>query len=774
MRPGRHSLAEAPACRCKPEEWIVHARNLPLPLPPFAPFLYHPVVRYRLLVSFWLLAAPAAFAAAPVGDHAPAYALSGVPVGLAARNGFVANLDASLGKKPNNSSIDLHNTPWGQTNTLPNILLIVSDDAGYHDFSMQGNTNFPTPRIDALAAGGARFTSGYVCGAVCSPTRASVMTGRYPQRFGHESNPPAPSTRGLPTNEVTFASLLKNAGYVTGCVGKWHLGELAQFYPTARGFDSFLGFLGPARSYFPIAGPASYEVISSNGVTLAEAGYTTDRFGQAATNFIQRHASEPWFLYLCFNAVHSPLDPDAARINRLTNYTYSSPDRLKQAAVTLALDDNVGLVLDTLDAVNLSSNTLVMFINDNGGDPDWPSDNSPLRDAKTSLYEGGVRVPYLARWPGHIPAGQVLTNPVISLDLLPTALAAAGAPGPTNHPLDGLNLLPLVTGQTNALPRDTLYWRTQGRTAGQSAVRKGDWKMHITDTTGLVQLFQLNPDGTGEFTDLATNNPAKVLELMAAFAQWEAKTLGPLWGQGAVPTINSPYVDSSDLGWLLDGPTSAYSYALVKLRERINWNADFTLKWKLETDSAGTNHNGYLAFGSAANESSLIRAGLKRDAGQPVITEPGSAGESTLTGLTFPSGVLDVEVAFARADNSLTLRVGTNSLKRVLSANYPAITHLGYAVRQARTRFGFFEVDPAIKLAVKQVAAVAGPGGGFRLDAQIERGAPARLVLERTAALGTPFVTVTNSPQLFLGNKLFRFQDTGGGTAAFYRVRAEP
>ncbi len=658
---------------------------------------------------------------------------------------------------------------------LPNILLIVSDDAGYHDFSMQGSTNFPTPRIDALAASGVRFTSGYVCGAVCSPTRASIMTGRYQQRFGNESNPPSPSTRGLPTNEVTFASLLQSAGYVTGCVGKWHLGELAQFQPTARGFDSFYGFLGAARSYFPIASPRSYEVISSNGVTLAESGYTTDRFGQAATNFIQKHAAEPWFLYLCFNAVHSPLDADPARINRLTNYSYASTNRLKQAAVTLALDDNVGLVLDKLEALNLSSNTLVFFVNDNGGDPDWPSDNSPLRDAKTSLYEGGVRVPYLLRWPGHVPGGQVLPNPVITLDLLPTALAAAGASVPTNRPLDGLNLLPLVSGQTNALPRDTLFWRTKGRTLGQSAVRKGDWKLHMTDDTGLVQLFQLNPDGTGEYADLATNNPAKMLELMAAFAQWEAKTVEPLWGQGVVPTINNPFVDSSDLGWLLDGATSAYGYALVKLRERINWDADFRLKWKLETDSAGTNHNGYLAFGSAASEASVIRAGLERAAGRLVITEPGSGGQSVLTGQTFPSGVLDLEVAFARADNSLTLRLGTNSLKRVLSIPYPAITHLGYAVRQARTRFGFFEVDPASKLAIKRFGSVPGPGGGFQLDVQIERGSPAGLILERTAALGTPFVTVTNSPQLYLGGKLFRFQDAaGGGEAACYRVRAQP
>jgi len=654
------------------------------------------------------------------------------------------------------------------TATPPNILLIVADDMGYHDLSLHGNTNFPTPRIDALAAGGVRFTSGYVSAPICSPTRAGFMTGRYQQRFGHESNPPTATTRGLSTSEVTFATLMKNAGYATGAVGKWHLGSDPEFYATARGFDSFFGFLGAGRSYFPIASPTSLEVISSNGVTQPETGYTTDRFGQAATNFIGRHASEPWFLYLPFNAVHSPLDPDTARVARLASYSYSSPDRKSQAAVTLALDDNVGLVLDTLDALNLATNTLVFFINDNGGDPDWPSDNSPLRDAKTSIYEGGIRVAWVMRWPAQIPAGQVLTNPVISLDALPTALAAAGVPIPTSHPLDGVNLLPLVTGQTNALPRDTLYWRTWGRTFGQSAVRRGDWKLHINNTNSFVQLFHLNPDGTGEYNNLATNNPAKLLELMGAFSQWEVQTLEPLWGRNVLPMINSPYVDSSDLGWLVQGASTAYSYALVKLRERINWSADFTLRWQMQVDATGT--NGVIAFGSAASEASLFRAGLDVIAGRLLIIEP-SGAQSVLNGLTFPNGVLDLEIAYSRADNSLTLRQGTNSLKRTLSTSLSAITQIGYGVRKARTSFGFFEIDPAVKLAIKKFTAA---GGSLQFDVQLERGAPASLILERTAALDTPFETVTNAPQLFLGNKLFRFQVSGGAeAAAFYRIRAQ-
>lgn len=659
---------------------------------------------------------------------------------------------------------------WAADGSRPNILLIVADDMGYHDLSLHGNTNFPTPRIDALAAAGVRFTSGYASGAVCSPTRAGLLTGRYQQRFGHESNPPAGSTRGLPTNEVTMAALLKSAGYVTGCIGKWHLGELPQFYPTARGFDEFFGFTGAGRSYFPIASPKSHEVITSNGVVQPEFGYTTDRFGQAATNFIARHAGQPWFLYLCFNAVHSPLDADPARISRLSHYSYPDTNRLLQAAVTLALDDNVGLVLDALDRLNLASNTLVFFINDNGGDPDWPSDNWPLRDAKVSVYEGGIRVPFLMRWPGRIAPGQVISEPVIGLDILPTALAAAGVAAPTNRLLDGVNLLPLLTGQTNALPRDTLFWRMRGRTLAQSAARRGDWKLHITDTNGFVQLFRLNPDGTGEYTDLATNNPAKVLELMAAFARWEGQTTEPFFGQGALPTINSPYVDSSDLGWLVEGTSAATSYALVKLRERINWDADFTLRWQMDADTPGTNHNGYLAFGSAANEASLFRAGLEREAGRLVIAEPGGA-QSTLTGLTFPNGVLDLAVDFRRADRSLTLRWGPHSVRRVLSVNYAPITHVGYAVRQARTRFGFFQIEPPVKLAIRSFAPTA--GGGWQCDVVLERGAPTRLILERAASVNGPFTPVADAPNLFLGNKTFRFSDVTGGATAFYRVRAE-
>ena len=403
--------------------------------------------------------------------------------------------------------------------------------------------------------------------------------------------------------------------------------------------------------------------------------------------------------------------------------------------MTLALDDNVGLVLDTLQALNLATNTLVAFVNDNGGVSG--RDNTPLRDFKGSLYEGGVRVPYLLRWAGLIPTNQVSHEPVITLDLLPTLLAAAGAPPPTNHPLDGVSLLPLALGQTNRLPREPLFfWRTGGRTSGQSAVRKGDWKLHRVDTTGQTELYQLNPDGTGEYTNLATNNPQKVLELMALFDQWEAQTPEPFWGNGAVTTLHGAWADSSDLGWLLDAATNRPAYVLTTLREPITWNEDFSLVWRMETTGARANENGYIAFGPGAAESSLIRAGLERSPGRLVITEPGAAGESELTGLTFPAGVLELELAYAVADNSLTLRWGTNTLTRILSTRYASVTHLGYAVWQAQTRFGFFEVRPATRLILHDPTKPSVPGAAFQFSVQVERQVPGTLTLERAAGLG--------------------------------------
>ena len=302
----------------------------------------------------------------------------------------------------------------------PNILFIVADDLGYADVGFQGCKDIPTPNLDALATSGVRFTSGYVSGPYCSPTRAGLMTGRYQTRFGHEFNPGG--SDGLPLSETTIADRLKAAGYATGLVGKWHLGSLPQFHPQKRGFDEFFGFLGGAHDYFRSAG------ILRGTEPVKDLDYTTDAFGREAVAFIERHKAEPWFLYLAFNAVHTPMQATDDRLAKFPGI--EDKQRRTYDAMTLALDDAVGTVRRKLADAGLEQDTLVLFISDNGG-PTMPgttingSRNTPLRGSKRTTLEGGIRVPFVVSWPGHLKPG-VYDQPVIQLDADATALAACG------------------------------------------------------------------------------------------------------------------------------------------------------------------------------------------------------------------------------------------------------------------------------------------------------------------------------------------------------------
>ena len=324
----------------------------------------------------------------------------------------------------------------------PNILLIVGDDMGYADVGFHGCKDIPTPNLDALAASGVRFTSGYVTGPYCSPTRAGLLTGRYQTRFGHEFNPGGQDT-GLPLTETTLADRLKAAGYATGLVGKWHLGAEAAMHPQKRGFDEFFGFLGGAHSYFKAGG------ILRGTEPVSEMDYTTDAFGREAVAFIERHKGEPWFLYLAFNAVHTPMDATEDRLARFPNI--ADKQRRTYSAMMLAMDEVVGRVRRKLSEVGLERNTLVTFISDNGG-PAMPgvtvngSRNDPLRGSKRTTLEGGIRVPFIISWPGHVKPG-VFGSPAVQLDLHATALAAAGVAAKPEWKLDGVNLLPFLSGE---------------------------------------------------------------------------------------------------------------------------------------------------------------------------------------------------------------------------------------------------------------------------------------------------------------------------------------
>src|SRR3954447_12610683 len=356
----------------------------------------------------------------------------------------------------------------------PNILFIVGDDMGYADEGFRGCQDIPTPHLDALAKASMRCTNGYVSGPYCSPTRAGLMTGRYQTRFGHEFNAGAAGS-GLPLSETTIATRLKAAGYVTGLVGKWHLGSEPQFHPQKRGFDEFFGFLGGAHDYFQDQG------ILRGTQQVDEKEYLTDAFGREAVSFIEKHKNETWFLYLAFNAVHTPMQANDPRLMKFSHI--SDQRRRTYAAMMSAMDDAVGRVRKKLDETGLAQKTLVTFISDNGG-PTMPgttvnaSSNKPLRGSKRTTLEGGIRVPYLVSWPGHVKSG-VYDKPVIQLDLNATALTAAGEAIQPDWKLDGVDLAPFFAGTNAAAPHESLYWRF----GKQVAIRHGDYKRARYDTT---------------------------------------------------------------------------------------------------------------------------------------------------------------------------------------------------------------------------------------------------------------------------------------------------
>jgi arylsulfatase A-like enzyme len=425
----------------------------------------------------------------------------------------------------------------------PNIVILLADDLGYADLGFQGGRDIPTPHLDALAASGTRCTNGYVSGPYCSPTRAGLLTGRYQERFGHEFNPGGEARSadnvGLPVTETTIADRLKSAGYVTGLVGKWHLGSAPKFHPQRRGFDEFFGFLGGAHAYFPERNAAP---IYRGKEVVEEKEYLTDAFAREAVAFIDRHQKQPFFLYLAFNAVHTPMHATDARLAKFQSI--GDERRRTYAAMTSAMDDAVGRVLDKLRETGLTNDTLIFFFSDNGGPTMRTttingSRNTPLRGSKRTTLEGGVRVPFVISWPEKVPAAKVYDRTLIQLDVLPTALAAAGVEVKPDWKLDGVNLLPYLRGTSADAPHETLYWRF----GEQMALRRGDWKLVRYDAladdgparaVSPVRLYNL-ADDIGESHDVAAMHADLVKELTSTWSAWNAQLAPPLWGQAVRP-----------------------------------------------------------------------------------------------------------------------------------------------------------------------------------------------------------------------------------------------
>jgi len=418
----------------------------------------------------------------------------------------------------------------------PNVILILADDLGYEDLGIQGSTDAITPHIDSLATNGIRCTQAYITSPVCSPSRAGILTGRYQNRFGFEflagSEVTAPKSTsiGLPPEEVTFADRMKDLGYVTGCVGKWHVGDEKEHFPTARGFDEFYGSLGQSNYYTPRIcdsrkGPKSF--------LIQEPGYyLTDDYSRRAVEFIDKHQAEPFFLYLPHFAVHKPNQATDKYLERFPNV--SDPKRRTYVAMLSAMDDAVGLVLEALRRNDLEDNTLLFFLSDNGGSGSGGASNDPLHGGKGSTWEGGIRTPLFIQWKARLPQSKLFRRPVISLDLLPTAIAAAGGQTSEDWNLDGTDLLPYLLGEQKGNPHDALYWRF----GTQWAIRKGDWKLLQAreEKGGSIQiakegptrLFNLSED-ISEEQDQAAAKPEHARMLWEMWETWAKELPEPAW-----------------------------------------------------------------------------------------------------------------------------------------------------------------------------------------------------------------------------------------------------
>lgn len=458
----------------------------------------------------------------------------------------------------------------------PNIVLIVADDLGWNDITLNDGGVVPTPHIDSIGKDGANFLTGYAGNATCAPSRAAMMTGRYPTRFGFEFTPvpvafaktiggfplnpgetlrpvyhaereadvPPVEQMALPASEVTLASLLRDNGYRTLMIGKWHLGETkSNAAPTQRGFDEALGFTQGASLFAPLKDPAyvesrqdfdpidrflwanlKYHVRKDDGAPFKPRGYLTDYFGDEASAAITANRHRPFFLYLAYNAPHTPLQATKADYDALA----AIPDHRARvyAAMVRALDRSVGSVLQSLKANGLEDNTIVIFTSDNGA-PNYiglPGVNAPYRGWKATFFEGGVRTPFLVRWPARVKAGTTFAYPVTHFDIFTTVSAAAGAVLPAGRAYDGVDLVPYLNATVAERPHQTLFWRS----GEYKVVRDGDWKLQVTTRPDKVWLFNLDADPT-ERSNLAASNPAKVAELRALLAAHDREQAPPLW-----------------------------------------------------------------------------------------------------------------------------------------------------------------------------------------------------------------------------------------------------
>ena len=420
----------------------------------------------------------------------------------------------------------------------PNIIVIVSDDQGYADVGFHGSKEIRTPNIDRIANNGVIFSDGYVSYAVCSPSRAGLITGRYQNRFGYSRNillTPKDSTMGLPLSEQTLPDVLKEANYRTKVIGKWHLGAHESLLPQRRGFDEFYGFIIGGHKYFPedltlndlTEARSQWDgyltKIFDNGKRVDISKYLTEELSDNAVKFIDENSKNPFFLYLSYNAPHTPLQATEKDLDR--NMHIDGEKRRTYAAMVTSLDDGVGLILDKLVEKNISDNTIVVFFSDNGG-VEWynHSDNGILRGGKGEFFEGGIRVPFVMQWPNVIPAGLTYDKPIIALDIFATAASVANAEKYIDGDIDGVNLIPYILGQKDGLPHKFLYW--QNRDKDINVIRGERYKYLRMGDEEFI--FDLKND-ISEENNIIDISPEIYDDYKFRFKEWDKEMIDPIF-----------------------------------------------------------------------------------------------------------------------------------------------------------------------------------------------------------------------------------------------------
>ncbi|MEM9079075.1 MAG: sulfatase-like hydrolase/transferase [Verrucomicrobiota bacterium] len=419
---------------------------------------------------------------------------------------------------------------------VPNLIVIITDDQGWADVGFNGSTEIPTPHIDRIANEGARCQAGYVSFPVCGPSRAGLLTGRYQDRFGFCHNPSIKPEHkaGIPASEENIAEILGKVGYHSGIIGKWHMGTHETMRPLKRGFNEFFGFLSGGHDYFcedlnlqDLSEVKEYgdwyrTKILRNNERIDTQGYLTDLLSQEAVSFVQRNAAKPFFLYLAYNAPHTPMQATEKYLSRFKHI--ENKKRRTYCAMVSAVDDGVGLLLDKLDELDLAKDTLIFFLSDNGGATSNASLNKPLRGHKGSTYEGGIRVPFAVRWTGTIPAKLDYQEAVSSLDILATMAALTKVPIAPERPLDGVNLIPHFTGEKEGPPHTELFWR-KARSQELTILRPPEKlisKAHDEET----ELYNLNKDRS-ETQNLAKKNSNLVKTLSKQADSWNSQLQDP-------------------------------------------------------------------------------------------------------------------------------------------------------------------------------------------------------------------------------------------------------